>query len=287
MRVWGVFLLISLSIHLIIWTTLLNSSHYILPEAQKSVEISIVDDATKTPKMRQIVRQTETPKDLLKDEKPKNAKYLSEHDQVVKKETVSPFKGLTKNRVPTALTPRVSSLGENKQRNEKTDPNKGDSPRNDRLSEMGRRMFAESSTTGEYLPDIQNGPITALNTERFLYYSFFQRIEEAIRPKWEDNIRVAVNYISPGQQKQFLGTDWVTGIEVILSEKGEYIRTIIRRPSGIESLDRAAIEAFREAAMFPNPPREMLQDDNRIHLKYVLVVEPPSRAVARRSSQSQ
>lgn len=49
------------------------------------------------------------------------------------------------------------------------------------------------STTGEQLPqDIQIGDFTALNTDRFVYYTFYARIEEQIRHRWVRYVKAAI-----------------------------------------------------------------------------------------------
>lgn len=134
------------------------------------------------------------------------------------------------------------------------------------------------STTGEQLPkDIQIGDFTALNTDRFIYYTYYARIEEAIRHRWVRYVKAAIyggGDISPGQNK------FETNVEIILNREGRFQRAIIHQGSGSKDLDAAGIHAFREAREFPHPPRGMLKPDETIRLLYSFHVDslPPLTA---------
>lgn len=47
---------------------------------------------------------------------------------------------------------------------------------------------------------------------------------------------------------------------------------IVQQSCGIPELDQAAVDAFAEGKFYPNPPKEMVKDDQRIHLNYAFVV---------------
>ncbi len=134
------------------------------------------------------------------------------------------------------------------------------------------------STTGEELPkDIQIGDFTALNTDRFIYYTYYARIEEAIRHRWVRYVKAAIyggGDLSPGQSK------FETNVEIVLNREGRFERAIIHQGSGSRDLDAAGIHAFREAREFPHPPRGMLKPDETIRLLYSFHVDslPPLTA---------
>jgi outer membrane biosynthesis protein TonB len=50
------------------------------------------------------------------------------------------------------------------------------------------------------------------------------------------------------------------------------------KESGVVPFDASAVRAFQEAAVFPNPPQEMIQEDGFIHLKFAFTVNfrPPT-----------
>jgi len=125
------------------------------------------------------------------------------------------------------------------------------------------------STVGEQLPnDIKFGDFTALNTDRHLFYSFYARMEEKIRYRWVTYARAAIYNVSPAAMKTAGKEVYVTKLEVVLDPQGHYVRSILHEGSGMQSLDDAPVQAFRDAGQFPNPPPEMIKEDGYIHIYY-------------------
>lgn len=125
------------------------------------------------------------------------------------------------------------------------------------------------STFGESVPDdVKFGDLTALNTDRHLFYTFYARMEEKIRFRWVTYARAAVYSLGVDPRKSTGRDVWVTKLEVLLDRQGHYQRSILHSSSGIRSLDQAPLQAFRDAGQFPNPPQEMVKDDGLIHIYY-------------------
>lgn len=124
-----------------------------------------------------------------------------------------------------------------------------------------------TSTLGESVPDdIKFGDFTALNTDRHLFYSFYSRMEEAVRPSWVRHARAAMYAYDVGA-KRLTGTEtWSTRVELLLTPDGKFLRGILHSSSGIPALDAAPIQAFRDAIQIPHPPAEMVKEDGMIHV---------------------
>ena len=136
----------------------------------------------------------------------------------------------------------------------------------------GFGMQRGSSTVGETLPpEIRMSDFTALNTDRFTYYTFFARMEEVFRPRWINYVKAAM-YTYQQTQRRAREEEFVTQIELLLDKDGNFVKGILHKGSGSEALDLAPVRAFRDALKFPNPPQEMLKDDNYIHLDYQFTV---------------
>ena len=143
-----------------------------------------------------------------------------------------------------------------------------------------------TSANGEVLPaDIEIGEFTALNTDRFLYYGFFSRVQESIRFHWERYARAAV-YAYQESHKSYGRQTWQTYLEIILDREGRFQRSILHDSSGVQALDLAAVGAFRDAKQFPNPPVELAKEDGKIHLHYRFQVQLAPRIAAREQSPS-
>ena len=67
--------------------------------------------------------------------------------------------------------------------------------------------------------------------------------------------------------------DRVTQVLVTLNPEGELVKVEVLTQSGVMDLDSAAVEAFRQAAPFPNPPKGMVEADGTIKIRWDFVLE--------------
>ena len=248
---------------------------------------------------RSIVRSTQIPVKAL-TVKERKARFLSEEERTVLEEQRAALSGMTANRNGTQNGLVKGPTDENSAQN-RTKPNpvtlktlrprsisekieNGDfavaglNPQhNDEKSKpLPLPVFNPSelgsSTVGEELPqDIRVGNFTALNTDRYLYYSFYARVEEQVRHRWIKYVH-GVLYSYQNTHPRAGGETWVTTIEILLDKNGYFVKGIVHDPSGLKGLDLAPVHAFREANQIPNPPAEMVKDDGLIHLDYQFFV---------------
>jgi TonB family protein len=141
-------------------------------------------------------------------------------------------------------------------------------PKAPKLDENGN-----PSATDDHLKDVQNGLQTLLSTREFVYYAYYARIKEALRQHWEPNVREKVKIIYRQGRTIASANDRVTQVMVTLNKNGELIKVEVLTQSGVESLDGAAVDAFREAAPFPNPPKGMVEADGTVKIRWDFVLE--------------
>ncbi|MEQ1876100.1 MAG: hypothetical protein ABL958_05605 [Bdellovibrionia bacterium] len=214
----------------------------------------------------QVVRETEK-KDIKETEEKRRARFQSEYNKRFKEESRVRDSGMTANAgggSPKQGTPDEKKEGPGQNRiakqfvpmaNPMLPPGPGTGPR---------------AAVGEKLPDsVKFGNFNALNSDRFLYYSFFARIEEGIRPRWEMSVREVVRSADPAVYRH---NEWLMNLEIILDRTGKFHKAVVHKKSGLDPLDVATIDAFRAGAPFQNPPQEMVQADGRIHLFYAISV---------------
>lgn len=240
-------------------------------------------------KTKSIVREALAPEQVKKPLSDDPAPFLSSQTQRVKEQTRAAETGMTQNRGS-----QKASVQNKKNVTTDSPAPKAKLPS---LQDEGLRQFVQSSnqnqmplmpspgisTVGENLPeDVAIGSFTALNTDRYLFYSFYARIEEQIRFRWEDQVKASIEQTPKAQLRANVRSKWVSNIEIILSPSGEFQKAIIMKESGLRSFDEAAIAAFAEARLFPNPPREMIDpEDGLIHLSYSFSVQLDPRLLAR------
>ncbi len=131
------------------------------------------------------------------------------------------------------------------------------------------------SQTDDYLEGIEEGDQTLLRTKEYKYYSFYSRVREQLRSNWNPMIRAKVSFLySTGRSRELASNPLKkTSLRVTLNEKG-YLESIeLLKTSGITTIDKAAIDAFRAAAPFPNPPDGMKEKDEKVRIFWDFVLE--------------
>ena len=196
----------------------------------------------------------------LLDQLKKHSQFLSKFNQTVKKQQVARLNGKTKNQKPQ----------NKKQTNRKklSKKQKGIGKFLPQKPQLGANFRLMPSTISEYIPNIDKGGFTALNTNQFTFYTFFSRINEQVRFRWIRNIHNFSSILSVGQINKLARHPRVTKIEILLDKSGQFVKAQVNSSSGSHSLDLAAENAFEDAAPFSNPPPEMLEADGYIHLRY-------------------
>jgi TonB family protein len=126
--------------------------------------------------------------------------------------------------------------------------------------------------------DADDGEFTALNTRRWKYASFFNRVKRAVADHWHPD-RTYRRRDPNGNVYGF--KDRLTVLRINLDAKGKLSDLHVDQPSGIDFLDDEAVRAFKEAQPFPNPPRQLVEKDGQISFKFGFLFELSSTPVFR------
>ncbi len=140
---------------------------------------------------------------------------------------------------------------------------------------MGRQASGGGdgpSATDDHLDNVKKGMQTLLSTREFVYYSYYNRIKEKLRQYWEPKIKEKMERILR-QGRTIASDDRITKVVIILDKSGTLVRVQIIGASGLVDLDEAAVEAFRAAAPFPNPPKGIVEKDGLIRIRWDFVLE--------------
>ena len=116
------------------------------------------------------------------------------------------------------------------------------------------------SGTQDHLEGIDDGGETALNAKRWMYATFFNRVKERVRDHWKP----AEEYQRRDPTgKIYGGEDRYTLLQVALKADGSLAKPpLVVHTCGLDFLDDTAVEAFKEAQPFPNPPRQLVGRQN-------------------------
>lgn len=103
----------------------------------------------------------------------------------------------------------------------------------------------------DHLENVESGDTTALNTRRWQYAGFFNRIKLRVRQHWHP---AEVFKRRDPNGNVYGNKNRVTRLSVTLDRKGKIRAIVISKKSGVDVLDEEAVRAFRLAQPFPNPP---------------------------------
>ena len=237
--------------------------------------------ATVTP--RQVVEQEHR----LNDEVDPNTRFLSAFDQKVLQQTRAERSGKFDNSINGA---RETSHGHAARPGRSTTARSADAhppgeigslgdllPKYDQPDAVDRvaadRPDGDPTRTDDYLKDIKPGLQTLISTREFVYYAYYNRIKAALRSHWEPQVRERVATVLRQGRQLAAAHDRVTQVVVTLDASGELLGVQVLSQSGLADLDDAAVEAFKRAAPFPNPPRGMVEVDGTVKIRWDFVLE--------------
>ncbi len=109
----------------------------------------------------------------------------------------------------------------------------------------------------DYLPDVEEGEGTWLNTRAFKYATYFNRIKRMVSGNWNPltvQRRYDPYFTTYGYK------DRHTRVWVSLDTHGNLEEVKIIQSCGVDYLDQEAVRAIAAAAPFPNPPEGIVEE---------------------------
>jgi protein TonB len=274
---------ISLLVHVALWGGLSIAPSPRDSKKDTKVEVVILDQSPAHKKIaedikQQIVEQNDKP---LNDEVPESANFLSAHNQRTVHETRALETGSFKN-----TSSKKTMLGKSTQKNSpkngkiniaslspKFDPSEFRETTEPSPNERDESSSSQASQTNDYLKNTTPSLETVLNTREFVYYSYYQRIRAQIRQYWEPSIRQKVQKIFAQGRSIASEHDHITRVIITLDNAGRLLKVQVTNESGLKDLDDAAVEAFRAAEPFPNPPKGIIETDGTIKINWDFILE--------------
>jgi outer membrane biosynthesis protein TonB len=220
------------------------------------------------------------------EEKPKDSEYLAQHDMTVEEETRT--EKFVVN--PEVLAPEYSKEQKAEQAdvvdlnmekpstgatvgNHRFDPNRDGSlsslPSPWKMTNKegpsdpipsSQREAALSGAPQNDLLNEQIGKTVNLNTTKYPYASYLDRIRRQVNYWWQQNLDNMPSSVRLARDR------YTTEVEVVLNSDGALEIISVSGESGSVELDDAVVRAFRLAAPFDNPPEGLVQKDGRVYL---------------------
>ena len=129
------------------------------------------------------------------------------------------------------------------------------------------------STTNDNLEKIESDLMTRLNTKEYRYFGYYSRIKSQLNQWWVPKVQQKFTKMLRQGRTIASEDNKITKLVIILDNSGHLVKVQVLGESGIKDLDDAAIEAFRQAAPFPNPPKGMVDKDGLVKIRWDCVVE--------------
>ncbi|MES3036928.1 MAG: energy transducer TonB, partial [Bdellovibrionota bacterium] len=104
-------------------------------------------------------------------------------------------------------------------------------------------------------------------------FTYYERIRKQLSQHWEPKVKEKMRTIFRQGRTIASEEDHITKLLIILNDKGNLVNVQMLGESGVQDLDDAAIEAFKSAAPFPNPPRGIIESDGTVKIRWDFVLE--------------
>ncbi len=140
------------------------------------------------------------------------------------------------------------------------------------------KLFPEDIYSGKYsggpfndwLKDVEESDSTFLNAREYKYATFFNRIKKSVSQYWNPS-DVILKYDPYGNI--YGNKDRLTIVKVKIDSSGILKEVDVSQSSGVEFLDRVAIDAFKAAQPFPNPPKGLMDKNGEITFNFGFYIE--------------
>lgn len=280
------FIMASVLAHIAFICLIFLASHFEITKNKSNVvEISFVEPEIKKNIIVNPTAVVETDSADTNNELSEKAKFLSEKNNTVEKETKAQTGIKFQNaKKPTAQTKATEQKQPAKKAGPQIKKPQLFQDTFDAYSSLNKKAVngqaslpasrsEESSTTNDNLAQIESDLMTRLNTKEYRYFGYYSRIKTQLNQWWVPKVQHQFTKMLRQGRTVASEENKVTKLVIILNETGRLVKVQVLAESGIKDLDDAAIEAFRSAAPFPNPPKGMIDDDGLVKIRWDCVVE--------------
>lgn len=278
------FIFASIFFHFVLFFALLLAP--VIDNMLKPQQIEVVlMDADELKKAQELEPQqiVETDSQHANNQKNDDAKFQSEKNNMVDKQTRAKvgeqFKNSLKQGQKTAVAAPAKMKSASQILSNTFDPyavmvrknNEMENKQAQTQKQTGANA-GETSTTNDSL-NVTEDLITKLNTKEYKYYGYYHRIKSQLNQWWQPKVREKVTKLVNQGRKIATEDNKITKLIIVLNNAGTLVKVQVLAESGVRDLDDAAIEAFRSAAPFPNPPRGIIESDGNIRIRWDFVIE--------------
>jgi hypothetical protein len=272
----------SLFFHIIILITLISFELHFrneneLEELKKTLEVRPLteEEFKKLFPGAQVVQTDIDLKSQINDPN-KKAKYLGEKTQRVTEESVAPTKDIREqnSKQKSSAQKKGKKTGKNEKLSQKEKSKDGFGAQ---VKGEQKSQLQKSSPSSNLLLDssVKISTITLLNTDEYVYASFYNRMRDAFASRWSEFLN---DYFDIDSSIR-LGI-YKTEAQFVLAKTGEIVSVKLLTSSSIASLDKLGMKAIQETKWLQNPPTDLFDAGKKTtELKFTFMLSvTPSRA---------
>lgn len=141
-------------------------------------------------------------------------------------------------------------------------------------SEALQQALGEGTGSPDYLDGLEETGTTMLNSKRWKFAAFFNRMKHAVAQEWKPDDVLGRHDPSGGIYGR---GDRMTVLRVEIKPDGRVGELSVKKPSGVEFLDDEAMMAFKRAQPYDNPPPGLADADGIIRFNFAFVVQLSGR----------
>ncbi len=251
--------LIALLLHALLLVVLWNlpEAHPVFKDIAEPQKIQVHLSPPKDTKPQKQLVKIPPPKE---DKVPRKADYLSESNSSVPKETQAQNKSPTPTTPRWPIAPRVPP------------PTRGPGQKHNLLptwQDLERLQPQPQTAFNDHIEKAETAAQTELNTFEWKHAAYFNRIKESVARVWSPMLQM--RRYDPGAA--LIGKqDRMTILEITLDGLGNVVSTQIKSSSGVFYLDDEAVNSFRKASPFPNPPKILFASGENFSFTFGFIV---------------
>jgi TonB family protein len=124
------------------------------------------------------------------------------------------------------------------------------------------RVSAMAGAPNNDLLNLPTADRLALNTQKIQFAGYLNRIRRLVNFYWDQNLQ----NLPTAARANLSRAAYQTEVFVVLDGRGGLESVEITQSSGSRPLDNAVVRAFQIAGPFPNPPEQLIAPDGRVYL---------------------
>ncbi|HET6280438.1 MAG TPA: TonB family protein [Polyangia bacterium] len=138
--------------------------------------------------------------------------------------------------------------------------------RSKKQGKFQQRLGRLQSALENFIPEVQPGNQTALNTRAAPFAAYIARMHRSIHRLW--GFGMLEDWDEKPGASPFNNPDLLTTLEMVLNGDGSVDKITIVRASGYLPYDAAAIDVAYSAGPFPDPPRAIRSKNGKIYVHW-------------------